>query len=536
MGISISMEISKATTKEEWSKVYSETLELIKHLPLAEKIITEIHGVECICLVPTTERKEKLGWFAHTEQYGWTAVGDYETMCTAEEYYLSRDLIDENVTNVTKQDAIWGNLPAYGNYDWKDERCNQTYGIWGAKTQGEPYHIYLLAVAVLIEARLGNKAFVHGDITRGQIKKAVEIVNEYVDEKIDLPDRCYIDKLFARINSFELEDEEKLEILDRIYLGEKDAEFGKFIKNHFGDNIKKKYWKRRFKRFKINTVGFDDCLRDYIEWGFELEELGCYLTLKNEKTKNKFDILINKIMQAELHHEQKDCSDALRIEQSREQPYTVSTVFAQIFLAGAKNPRIDRYIPLPELRIQLEKAFGSKCDVNGLIDEYLAKEQNTAEQEDPATNLKTTMEIFGERENIERQKYDICDYEDLSQYKDGDTLHPQLAKSIGASRRFLNSTLEEDNYKKLMLQDAKRKCEWLAEHNRCILIRDIDWDKVFTDIENNPDSFGRYYSLIRVEINSSKLEQLCIALFLNDDFYAVSAKLAQEVEEETENN
>lgn len=531
MGISISMEISKATTKEEWSKVYSETLELIKHLPLAEKIITEIHGVECICLVPTTERKEKLGWFAHTEQYGWTAVGDYETMCTAEEYYLSRDLIDENVTNVTKQDAIWGNLPAYGNYDWKDERCNQTYGIWGAKTQGEPYHIYLLAVAVLIEARLGSKAFVYGDITRGQLKKAVEIVNKYVDEKIDLPDRCYIDKLFARINSFELEDEEKLEILDRIYLGEKDAEFGKFIKNHFGDNIKEKYWKRRFKRFKINTVGFDGCLRDYIEWEFELEELGCYLTLKNEKTKNKFDILINKIMQAELHHEQKDCSDALRIEQSREQPYTVSTVFAQIFLAGAKNPRIDRYIPLEELRIQLGKAFGSKCDVNGLIDEYIMKEQDTTEPEDSATILNQVMEKFREIETEKQEKYDISDYEDLIYYEDGDTILPQLVQSVGKSRKFLDSLLEKNEFKTLMSSDAKSKCKWLANHNRYILIRDVDWDKVFADIENNPNSFGRYYSIMCVEMDSHKLVQLSVGLFINDELYAASGKWASEVEE-----
>ena len=36
MGICISMERSKATTREEWSKVYNETLELIRCLPLAD--------------------------------------------------------------------------------------------------------------------------------------------------------------------------------------------------------------------------------------------------------------------------------------------------------------------------------------------------------------------------------------------------------------------------------------------------------------------------------------------------------------------
>ena len=87
-----------------------------------------------------------------------------------------------------------------------------------------------------------------------------------------------------------------------------------------------------------------------------------------------------------------------------------------------------------------------------------------------------------------------------------------------------------------MSQDAKSKCKWVVEHNKYILIRDIDWDKVFNDIENNPDSFARYYSLMQAKVNSQQLNDLSIALFLNDDFYALSAELAREVDEETTNN
>lgn len=59
-----------------------------------------------------------------------------------------------------------GALPAYMDYDWEEERFGCTY--WGAKTQGEPYHMYLLAIACLMEDRLGEKAFIYGDITQGQ--------------------------------------------------------------------------------------------------------------------------------------------------------------------------------------------------------------------------------------------------------------------------------------------------------------------------------------------------------------------------------
>ena len=39
-----------------------------------------------------------------------------------------------------------------------------TYSLLGRKSQGMPYHIDLLAIATLIEARLGRKAFTYDDI------------------------------------------------------------------------------------------------------------------------------------------------------------------------------------------------------------------------------------------------------------------------------------------------------------------------------------------------------------------------------------
>jgi hypothetical protein len=55
MGIFIHLDISKSVTKPEWEAVYEETLQLIKHLPLAERRQVDIHGVDTICLVKTEE-------------------------------------------------------------------------------------------------------------------------------------------------------------------------------------------------------------------------------------------------------------------------------------------------------------------------------------------------------------------------------------------------------------------------------------------------------------------------------------------------
>ena len=82
-----------------------------------------------------------------------------------------------------------------------------------------------------------------------------------------------------------------------------------------------------------------------------------------------------------------------------------------------------------------------------------------------------------------------------------------------------------------MYKRQHEKCEWLVESNKYILIRDKDWEKIFTDIENNGDSFGRYYSIMRVKMDSDSLVDMCSALMINDDLYDYSKTLAEQLEE-----
>lgn len=73
--------------------------------------------------------------------------------------------------------------------------------------------------------------------------------------------------------------------------------------------------------------------------------------------------------------------------------------------------------------------------------------------------------------------------------------------------------------KKLMEQSVNDRFRWLVEHNRHILIRDKDWEKIYDDIENNADSFGRYYPIMRIRMDNSSITDMCTALMINDDLY-----------------
>ena len=113
MGIHIHLEISKSVTKKEWEAVYEETLELIRHFPLTERRKVNIHGVNTICLVKTEEHAFPSELECYKEQVGWATDGDSETLKTAEEYFLPRDLVKDNVVEEEVRDALLGACPAY---------------------------------------------------------------------------------------------------------------------------------------------------------------------------------------------------------------------------------------------------------------------------------------------------------------------------------------------------------------------------------------------------------------------------------------
>lgn len=202
-------------------------------------------GIDTICLVPTVEREQAYGWNAEKIRVGWFADGDYETLHTAEEYSFFKDMVQDDEVDVHAGDALLGMLPAYLDYDWDNPICKRSYHIWGAKTQGEPYHMYLLAIACLIEARLGEKAFVYGDITRGQCKKAVELANKHLAEPIDIPDRCDMERLFKRVSKLQLSEKEKFAIFECAYLERRIVN----MENMYVPDIPKRYFMNIGKRY-----------------------------------------------------------------------------------------------------------------------------------------------------------------------------------------------------------------------------------------------------------------------------------------------
>ena len=536
MGIEIHLSISDSVTQQEWEAVYEETLQLVQAFPLADLRRALIKGIPVHCLVPTREQKEIGRWNRGRIDTGWSTVGDYETMMTAENYYLPRNLVDDRKAAPDGKDALLGIICDDMDEDWDDSPYKNFYTLWSNKTQGKPYHLYLLAIACLIQARLGKKAFVYGGITRGQCRKAVEMANEHLSTPIDLPDQCDMERFLRRVSALPLSKIQQLTVFTKLYLGTQDAEFGTFLRKACSEETCDAYWHKVFQKFAFGTIGFDDSLSNYLLWGFDLEKL-CQLV--NEKGAE----FVKRVMDAKLHIKDKDCSDALQIDWEESRPYSVATLFAQLAFAGAKNRKVDRYIPIEEIRKSLRKGLAGHCDTDTVIDEYLAAEaekppiripkRGMSEEEikdaysqDAADVFSQIMEIKRQELDEERKKYVIDAYEDLIYYKKGDTMHPDIRDSLYGLFVFFEDMLQEDVYRKLMSHSAKIRCKWLVEQNEHFLFRDRDWERIFTEIEEHEESYARFYPMMRADIKSENHRFMVTAVALNDELYEYGRELA----------
>lgn len=221
MGIFLYLKISKSVTETEWATVYQETLELAKKLDLADLQTLETHGVKVRCLTKVDERDEgELSghWI------GWGADGDYSHMGVSEFFGIPKYLRNVHKPEMDAGDALLGALEFRHEKTADRELFQHTYGMWGRKTGHELYHTRLLAIAALIESRLGSKAFTYGDIEPEEFDTAVYLANLFVKEQVKLPSSCVLDLFYQRIVNLPVSIEEQVYVLDTYYYGDKNAE------------------------------------------------------------------------------------------------------------------------------------------------------------------------------------------------------------------------------------------------------------------------------------------------------------------------
>jgi len=129
------------------------------------------------------------------------------------------------------------------------------------------------------------------------------------------------------------------------------------------------------------------------------------------------------------------------------------------------------------------------------------------------------------------EEYDIYVADTLPYYEPGDSIRPQLLEAVRKSLAFFQEVLAEDQYSEQMARAPVERCEFLVRQNRHILLRDKEWEKIFDDITSFPESFGRYYPMVRVVADKDSLRCMVRALVVNDALYSYVSRLVDEANE-----
>lgn len=515
MGIYIYLNISDTITENEWEKAYQKSVRMVNQLPLMEAVEKEYYGQQLVCAVKTVERS----WFG---KVGWHTIGDSITLKTAEDYFLPKELpglVGSNVSGKPYVDPYMSVLPVEGSFDFQDERCGRVISLWGDKTQAEPYHFYLLAVACMLEQELPGKVAVYGNITKGQCRSAARIASDLLGETVGLPDRCDPQKLYERVRKMPLQEYETVEAFAALYMGNQDKEFGSFICGHFTGDEWKAFWSRQFRISKIGTYGFVDLLKKYLLWGFPLVELKDYVQMEDGDGNDLSEKFVRAVLDTEIFLEDKDCEDVLEIDHEDEGSYSVYTLLAQAVFAGVRNRRVDRYVPMDKLKAELIECVGDRCDVARILTEYI-EERKKGEAGSNPTDLKNIlMRSRYEEKGEAKREYDITRPEDLKYYEKGDTIDVPLNEVLVGSFQFYRKMLDNDYYKELVQKTPTDAIRFLISQNRCLLLMEESWKKIFREIETNMEALERYYPMVRVKPTGYAQLYMVQAFVLNDELY-----------------
>jgi hypothetical protein len=435
MGLFITGELlPRDITQEQWTHTYDEALQLVQAYDFLDIIIDEErfadYGLRWEYGVITKERTER----------GKTGVfisGAYKGFICAEMQFLYKDLDTSEHEKPREQadnlchDALLTQLDrVIGGERRYNDRVKH---VFGNKTQGYDHHIPLLAIALLFEDRLGKAFTVSGDITRGQIKAAVEWANEHLASTISLPCRMDNDRLLERLSAF-VPRESLIDAFMYLTLCPKDEPMNAFLQEHFDETEIHGYWEKRASSCVPNTLGASDFVREFFGMSDDVGALA--RACAKRFTPEEF---AKQLIKSKVFIEEKNSNNPTEVDEDRDTPAAIEVVMGQIFgkLLGLANSAVSRYIPLEQVLRQLESVFDGESYAiveTAIMDAYASETDSSEKPIDKLAQFEELSNAMNERAD----QVDIFEPEDLVFYELGDTLDDRLKANLKRIREFVD--------------------------------------------------------------------------------------------------
>nr|VFJ59055.1 MAG: hypothetical protein BECKDK2373B_GA0170837_10802 [Candidatus Kentron sp. DK] len=196
MGLFVHLTINpEGISPGEWEATYLESLTLLRAFPAPLMRIKQ----EEVGSKSRFSYISDLVWDADTPDEHWRVVGDSASGRHAEDFLLFRHLERQFRT-------MFGPLDIEGDVLWAPtDRLSYGDGnginLFGNKTQGYPYHLAILAVAILLETRFPEQCYLSGDIEPVQLGHMCRWVHKTLNTPLITPICFDGQRLYRRISA-----------------------------------------------------------------------------------------------------------------------------------------------------------------------------------------------------------------------------------------------------------------------------------------------------------------------------------------------
>ncbi|MCK8824104.1 hypothetical protein [Fuchsiella alkaliacetigena] len=516
MGVMIKLDIvPEKIDAAEWESVYEETLILLNEYSFMDKIVDkEKYNYKWIYTQQSKERELVSG------RLGWYTFGDMIRMKNAENFMLIRDLsYYEDFTKEANCDEVLISL-----INWQSQMTEEiqsltvnTRSVFNSKTQGYPYHMYILAIACLIESRFPKYACVSGDVTKAQMQKAIEWANSILEKPIEISERANNEKLLQRLTAYLTDQYSQLSAFLYLTINQKNKELGDFITNHFSQAAIKRYYSEWSKRYKVTQVGFSNSLEEYLKLGFDLEML-CNICILDEDSCNYDPTAFIKKVLKFVDKNERTTQDGIDVginSPDSAAPETVPSLFGKIFLQmSGLSSHVEIDTTVEELKEVFKRKLGHLCDVEEIFEEVLSVD---AEAEAEINNQ--ILELLAERgeEQSKKQEYDIEEVEELILWEPGQTIWPEIEEFLEKIKETIEEIVAESEVD-FADYSKSEKMRLLMEYNKYFYLSKNTWDFIEASLDNEY-IYSRVLALLRIKADNKTTNRACKSILNNLDLF-----------------
>lgn len=365
MGITIGLSIlPQRIDPLAWQKVYEESLKLLLHYPFASLKTINKEGFELAVYSSQVEHCPDDFSKRH-----WSVCGDLKTKKASESFCLYYDLrhylnSTKNIKDSTASEDIVTTL--------LHDQAGGTRDVFYSKTQGNPYHNYVLALAMLFETRLAPYVLAEGIITLGQAQKAKKWADRILSEPLEIPVLLSPEKLQLRLEKT-LHGLELIKAMNRVWIGDRQILFNHCL-DTFGQDLLEEWFIGELKEFEsANAVGTINKMILWLNGTGDLEKLAVLSCKKEGGPLFSVRDFCEAVAATWLTIPNEKYAFLKHFDLKAGQSETVETLLVDLVMkAGLASQKMEYYLPLSEANKILLQVFPGERDaiINTLEQEH----------------------------------------------------------------------------------------------------------------------------------------------------------------------